>query len=394
MSKDPVVIVEALRTPMGSYLSSLTRLSATDLGAVVVRGTMFMTNLGPNDIDEVIMGCVLSAGAGQAPARQVVLKAGLSNETTATTVNKVCGSGMRAVMMAVNQILGGESEVVLAGGMESMSNAPLLVKRPGKKEEPDFSEYKDHLFWDGLYDAYKKGTPMGEFAEATAEKYKFSRKDQDDFTIESVKRAQNYMDSEGYIREVVPLSVKEGNEIKEINKDEPVERAKIEKIPDLKPVFKKEGTITAANASGITDGAAVLLLMRESVAKKYKLKPRAKIVAQTSVAREPEWFTVAPSKAIKSVLDKAGWAKKDVDLFEINEAFAVVPMAVMQDLGVSHDKVNVHGGACAMGHPIGASGARVLVTLLNALEQKKLKKGIASVCIGGGEATAMAIEVI
>lgn len=394
MTKDPVVIVEALRTPMGSYLSSLRRLSATDLGAVAVRGTLFMSDLRPNDIDEVIMGCVLSAGVGQAPARQVVIKAGLSNETPATMVNKVCGSGMRAVMMGTTQILAGESDVVLAGGMESMSNAPLLVKRPGKKEDPNFSEHKDHLFWDGLYDAYKKGTPMGDFAEATAEKYKLSREDQDNFTIESVKRAQTYMKSNGYTREVIPISVKEGEEVKEINKDEPVERAKIEKIPDLKPVFKKDGTITAANASGLTDGAAVLLLMRESMAKKYKLKPRAKIIAQATAAREPEWFTVAPTKAIKSVLDKANWSKKDVDLFEINEAFSVVPMAVMQDLDIPHDKVNIHGGACAMGHPIGASGARILVTLLNALENKKLKKGIASICIGGGEATAMAIEVI
>lgn len=394
MTKDPVVIVEALRTPMGSYLSSLKRLSATDLGAVAVRGTLFMSDLRPNDIDEVIMGCVLSAGVGQAPARQVVIKAGLLNETPATMVNKVCGSGMRAVMMGTTQILAGESDVVLAGGMESMSNAPLLVKRPGKKEDPNFSEHKDHLFWDGLYDAYKKGTPMGDFAEATAEKYKLSREDQDNFTIESVKRAQTYMKSNGYTREVIPISVKEGEEVKEINKDEPVERAKIEKIPDLKPVFKKDGTITAANASGLTDGAAVLLLMRESMAKKYKLKPRAKIIAQATAAREPEWFTVAPTKAIKSVLDKANWSKKDVDLFEINEAFSVVPMAVMQDLDIPHDKVNIHGGACAMGHPIGASGARILVTLLNALENKKLKKGIASICIGGGEATAMAIEVI
>ena len=394
MSKDPVVIVEALRTPMGSYLSSLKRLSATDLGAVAVRGTVFMTNLSANDIDEVIMGCVLPAGVGQAPARQVALKAGLSNETAATTINKVCGSGMRAVMMATTQILAGESEVVLAGGMESMSNAPLLIKRPGKKEKPDFSDPKDHLFWDGLYDAYKKGTPMGEFAEVTAEKYKLSREDQDAFTIESVKRAQEYMKGNGYIREVIPISVKEGDEVKEISKDEPVERAKIEKIPELKPAFKKDGTITAANASGLSDGASVLLLMRESMAKKYKLTPRAKIVAQATAAREPEWFTIAPTKAIKSVLDKAKWSKKDVDLFEINEAFSVVPMAVMQDLDIPHDKVNVHGGACAMGHPIGASGARILVTLLNALENKNLKKGVASICIGGGEATAMAIEVI
>jgi len=394
-NSDPVVIVEAARTPMGSWLSTFRPISAVDLGVAAAKGVMSKSGLDADKVDEVIMGCVLPGGLGQAPARQVCIKSGLSKSTTATTVNKVCGSGMRAVMMGVNQILVGESDIVLAGGMESMSNAPLMTKRPGKREEPDFSDPKDHMFWDGLFDAYEEGTPMVAFAETTAEKYGFTREDQDNFTIESVGRAQAYMKTDDYSKEVVPVTVKDGDEERVVSCDEPVERSKVDKIPKLKPCYKKEGgTITAANASGIADGAAVLLLMKESTARSYNLTPRARIVSQAAEAREPEWFTIAPVLAVESALKKANWTKTDVDLYEVNEAFAVVAMSCMKELGLPHEKVNVHGGAVAMGHPLGASGARILVTLLNALEARNLKKGVATACIGGGEATAMAIELL
>lgn len=391
--KDPIVIVEALRTPMGSFQSAFQKLSAVDLATVTVRGMLHMTELHKGAVSEVIMGNVLGAGLKQAPARQVALRAGLPDMTNATTVNKVCGSGMKAVMMGASQILTGESSVVIAGGMESMSNAPLFIKRPPKKTPPPAEpHYEDHLFYDGLFDAYASKTPMGMFAEATAEKYGFSREDQDAFTIHSVEKAQKATKERLFEREIVPIQLKSADTVENFDVDEPVQRAKLDKIPELKPVFKPDGTITAANASGLTDGAAALMLMRESEAAKHGLAPRARIVGYTSAGLEPKWFTLAPIEATKKLFEKIGWHGKDVDLYEVNEAFAVVAMAAMKDLHIVPEKFNVHGGACALGHPLGASGARVLVTLLNALEALNLKRGVASLCIGGGEGVAMAIE--
>ena len=393
MPKDPVVIVEALRTPMGSFQSSLRTLSAPDLAAVVVRGLLYTTGLPKHAIDEIIMGCVLQAGIGQAPARQVVIKAGLSEKTRATTVNKVCGSGMKALMIGVGQLLTGESQTIIAGGMESMSRAPLFIKRPGLKESPPSApEYLDHLFHDGLEDAYEKGTSMGVFAELLAEDYGFSREAQDAFAIQSLKKAQAAVSEGLFEREVIPIVLTTKDQSEELCSDEPVARAKLEKIPHLKPAFKENGTITAASASAIADGAAGLLLMRESEAKKWGLTPRARIVGYASSGVKPQWFTRAPIDAIKSLLSKIHWSSDEVDLYEINEAFAVVAMAAQRDLDIPDEKINVHGGACALGHPLGASGARIVVTLLNALESRNLKKGIASLCIGGGEGVAIAIE--
>jgi len=393
--KDPVVILEALRTPIGSFQSSLQKLSAPELASVVVRGLLYTTGLPKHSIDEIIMGCVLQAGLGQAPARQVVFKSGLSEKTVATTLNKVCGSGMKAVMAGASQLLTGESNAIIAGGMESMSNAPLFIKRPGRKEDPPLHPtYGDHLFYDGLEDAYNKGTSMGVFAERLAEKYKFSREDQDAFAKHSVEKAQKATVDGLFEREIVPLVLKAGDQVEEVSSDEPVGRVSVEKIPSLKPVFLPEGTITAASASAITDGAAAVLLMRESEAKKWGLTPRARIVGYASAGVEPQWFTLAPIDAIKNLLTKIKWSLDEVDLFEINEAFAVVALAAQRDLGIPDAKLNVHGGSCALGHPLGASGARIIVTLLNALESRDLKKGVASLCIGGGEGVAIAIERI
>lgn len=393
MNKDPIVIVEALRTPMGSFQSCLKELSAVHLGTAVVRALLHMTNIPKESISDVILGSVLQAGQGQAPARQVVVRSDLPLTVGATTINKVCGSGMKAVMMGASQIMAGDAKVIIAGGMESMSQAPLFIKRPGKKEEPPKDPtYLDHLFHDGLHDAYQKGTPMGIFAEATAAKYGFSREEQDAFAINSVQKAQAAL-KEGYFeREIVPLVLKIENETQTIDTDEPIQRAKIEKIPQLRPAFKEDGTITAASSSAITDGASVLMMMQESTARAHGLTPRAKIVGYTSFGLEPEWFTLAPIHAIQTLLKKVGWKTDDVDLYEINEAFAVVAMAAQKDLGIKDHQLNIHGGACALGHPIGASGARLLTTLINALEIHNLNRGVASLCIGGGEAVAMAIE--
>ncbi len=391
--KDPIVIVEALRTPIGSFQSSLQKLSAPDLAAVVVRGLMYTTGLPKHSIDEILMGCVLQTGIGQSPARQVAFKAGLLETTRATTLNKVCGSGMKAIMTGVNQLLTGESKIIIAGGMESMSRAPLFIKRPGRKEEPPLHpDYMDHLFHDGLEDAYEKGTSMGIFAERLAEKYGFSREMQDAFAIHSVEKAQAASKNGLFEREIVPIVLKIGDETIDIIEDEPISRAKIDKIPHLKPAFKENGTITPATASAITDGAAGLLLMRQSEATKRGFKVRARIVGQASAGMEPQWFTLAPIEAMKNLLGHIKWSVADVDLFEINEAFAVVAMAAQRDLHIPDEKLNVHGGACALGHPIGASGARIVVTLLNALEARSLKKGVASLCIGGGEGIALGIE--
>lgn len=391
--KDPIVIVEALRTPMGSFQASLSTLSAVHLGTAVVRALMFMTGLPKDAITEVIMGNVLQAGEGQAPARQVALQAGLLHTTNATTVNKVCGSGMKALMMGCHQLLAGEASLIIAGGMESMSRAPLFITRPPRKESPPADPvFLDHLFHDGLQDAYQKGTPMGIFAEETALKYGFSREDQDAFATHSVEKAQLAARTGAFDREIVPLVLKEGETSREIRTDEPVERARIEKIPLLRPAFREDGTITAASSSALTDGASALLLMRESEAKKRGLSPRARIIGSSSFGVEPQWFTLAPIGAIRTLLNKVNWKVEDVDLYEVNEAFAVVAMAAQRELGIADHKLNVFGGACALGHPIGASGARLITTLLNALEQKNQHRGIASLCIGGGEAVAMAIE--
>lgn len=388
MVQDPVVIVEALRTPIGAFNGALKRLSAPELAAIAIRGVIGLSKIHPEDITEVLMGCVLTAGVGQAPARQATLKAGLSVSVPATTISKVCGSGMKTVMLAHDQIMVDSEAVLLAGGMESMSNSPTLQL---KEKHRSGKETVDHLFYDGLEDAYTNKT-MGVFAEETVKLYGFSRADQDQYALESLDRARKATNDEKFLREIVPIAIDTPGGDVEIEVDEPLNRAKPEKIPHLKPVFDPAGTITAANASGITDGAAVLLLMRASKAKKLGLKARAKIVAHSSFAQVPEKFTTAPVGAVQAVLKKAGWIKNDVDLFEINEAFAVVTMACMKELGLPHDKVNIYGGACALGHPIGASGARILVTLLNALEQTNKQKGVASLCIGGGEATAVAIE--
>ena len=395
MPKDPVVILEGLRTPIGSFQSSLKKLSAPDLAAVVVRGLIYTMGLPKHSIDEIIMGCVLQAGLGQSPARQVVFKAGLAEKTLGTTLNKVCGSGMKAVIMGANQLLTGESKSVIAGGMESMSHAPLFITRPGKKEEPPLSPvYMDHLFHDGLEDAYEKKTSMGIFAERLAKKYGFSREEQDDFAKHSVEKAKKATVDGFFEREIIPIVLKAGDEMGEVDIDETVDRINVEKIPSLKPAFMENGTITAASASALADGAAGLLLMRASEATKWGLTPRARIVGYASAGVEPQWFGLAPIDAIKNLLAKIKWSMDEVDLFEINEAFAVVAMAAQRDLGIPNEKLNIYGGACALGHPLGASGARIIVTLLNALEARGLKKGIASLCVGGGEGVAMAIEMI
>ena len=400
MSQDPVVIVEALRTPIGAFQGKLNRISAPELGAITVRAITDLTKIDPVQITEVMMGCVLTAGLGQAPARQVVRKAGLSDYVGATTINKVCGSGMKAVMLAHDQIVCSEDDVLIAGGMENMSRTPhLLLDARGEKNKLDEAavtpkNVTDHLFLDGLEDAYQKGASMGLLAEQTADTHHITRKDQDAFAKESLRRAQDAQKNEKFQREMIPITL--GTPAGEVNidADECVEKAKPEKIDTLKPAFKEEGTITAATASSIADGAAALLLMRASKAKALGLPIRAKILAHAHHAQSPDTFAIAPIEAIQKVVKKAHWTLKNVDLFEINEAFAVVPLAVMKALGLSHEKVNIHGGACAMGHPIGASGARILVTLLNALEQTEKKRGVAAVCIGGGEATAVAIELV
>jgi acetyl-CoA C-acetyltransferase len=389
---DPIVIVEALRTPIGLFQGDLQRLSAPELGSAAITSLLALTGLDPKHVDDVIMGCVLPAGQGQGPARQVVMGSGLNPHTKAMLVNKVCGSGMQAVILGAQQLHLGDSEVILAGGMESMSNAPLLKKRPPKGQEPEAKHYADHLFLDGLEDAYNKNASMGMFAEKTAERYGFTRKKQDDYAILSLTRAQQATTKGYFAPEVVPIIVKTPEDTKEVVEDGGVTRGKVEKIPLLKAAFKEKGTITAASSSGLSDGAAVLLLMKESKAKSLGLPSRAKIVAYAGHAHEPEWFTTAPIESIKKLLKKTGWTKKDVDLFEINEAFAAVTLAAIEELDLDIDKVNIHGGACALGHPLGASGARIIVTLLNALEQTGKKKGIAAICIGGGEALALAIE--
>ena len=391
---DPIVIVGMSRTPMGGFQGDLTPLTAHEMGASSIAAALSNANVAADDVDEVIMGCVLPAGQGQAPARQAALGAGLPMTVPCSTVNKMCGSGMKAMMMASDALIAGSVDVIVAGGMESMTNAPYLLPNARGGMRLGHGEVKDHMFLDGLEDAYDKGKPMGVFAEATATKYQFTRKAQDEYALESLRRAQTAIADGSFADEVAPITIKTRKGEHVVEHDEQPGKAMPEKIPNLRPAFAKDGTVTAANSSSISDGAAALVLMRKSTAEEKGLSPIAVIHAHASNAHEPAWFTTAPIGAMEKVLAKTGWSKDDVDLFEINEAFAVVPMAAMQDMGLDHAKVNVHGGACALGHPIGASGARISVTLISALKKYGKKKGIASLCIGGGEATAIAVELL
>ena len=389
---DPVVIVGAARTPMGAFQGDMKNVSAPELGAAAIKAAVERAGIKAEDVQEVIMGNVLSAGQGQAPARQAALGAGLPLGVGCTTINKMCGSGMKAAMLANDLLLAGTNTVMVAGGMESMTNAPYLLPKARGGLRLGHGEVKDHMFLDGLEDAYDRGRLMGTFAEDTAAKYQFSREAQDGFAITSLKRAQDAINNGWFAAEITPLTIKQGKGETTIARDEQPLKANLDKIPQLKPVFRKDGTVTPANSSSISDGAAALVLMRLSEAQKRGLKPLAKIVGHTTHAHEPNWFTTAPVGALKKLFLQTGWNKNDIDLYEINEAFAVVTMAAMHDLDLPHAKVNVHGGACALGHPIGASGARIVVTLLAALEKYGLKRGVAALCIGGGEATALAIE--
>jgi acetyl-CoA C-acetyltransferase len=393
MKNDPVVIVSAARTPMGGFQGELKGFAAPELGAAAIRAAVERAKLRPEDVQEVIMGCVLPAGQGQAPARQAALGAGLPLGTGCTTVNKMCGSGMKAAMFANDLLLSGTNDVIVAGGMESMTNAPYLLPKARAGLRMGHAQVLDHMFYDGLEDAYDKGRLMGTFAEDCASKYQFSRQTQDDFAIQSLKRAQAANKQGWFAWEITPIALKAGKDEKFIEIDEQPFKANLEKIPTLKPAFRKDGTVTAANSSSISDGAAALVMMRRSQAEKRGLAPLAVVVGHSTHAQEPGWFTTAPVGAIAKLFERTNWTAKNVDLYEINEAFAVVAMAAMKEHGLPHDKVNVHGGACALGHPIGASGARIVVTLIGALRKYGLKRGVASLCIGGGEATAMAIEL-
>ena len=392
MAEDPIVIVGMARTPMGSFQGALTACSAAELGAVAVSGALERAGIAAGDVDEVVMGCVLQAGQGQAPARQASIGAGIPNSTGATTVNKMCGSGMRATMFGHDMLAAGTADVVVSGGLESMTNAPYLLPKARGGLRMGHGEVRDHMFLDGLEDAYDKGKLMGVFAENTAEKYQFSREDQDQFAIRSLERGKTANEDGSFAAEMVPVTVKTRKNEMVVERDEQPFSADTSKIPNLRPAFKKDGTVTAANSSSISDGASALVMMRCSEAEKRGLTPLATIVAHTVNAHEPEWFTTAPVGAITKVLGKAGWSKDEVDLWEINEAFAVVTMAAMKEHALSPDIVNIHGGACAMGHPIGSSGSRIIATLIGAMQKHNLKKGVATLCIGGGEATAMAIE--
>ncbi len=393
MKPDPIVIVSAARTPMGAFQGELKGFAAPQLGAAAIRAAVERAKLKPEDVQEVLMGCVLPAGQGQAPARQAALGAGLSLATGCTTINKMCGSGMKAAMFAHDSLAAGTVDVVVAGGMESMTNAPYLLPKARAGLRMGHAQVLDHMFYDGLEDAYEKGRLMGAFAEECAGSYKFTREAQDDFAITSLKRAQKANKEGWFAWETTPLAIKAGKDEKFMEIDEQPFKANLEKIPTLKPAFAKDGTVTAANSSSISDGAAALVLMRRSTADKLGLTALATIIGHSTHAQAPALFTTAPVGAIKKLLEKANWKAENVDLYEINEAFAVVTMAAMQEHKLPHDKVNVHGGACALGHPIGASGARILVTLIGALRKYGGKRGVASLCIGGGEATAMAIEL-
>lgn len=394
MSQDPIVVAGMARTPMGSFQGSLHGASAPELGSAAIKGALERADVPSEDVSEVFMGCVLPAGQGQAPARQAAIGAGIPVDAGATTINKMCGSGMRAAMFGHDTLAAGNAEVVVAGGLESMSNAPYVVPKVRAGLRMGHAELQDHMFVDGLEDAYEPGKLMGHFAEATAQKYQFTRAEQDEFAIRSLTRARTANEDGTFADEMVPVTVKTRKGETVVERDEQPFSANLEKIPSLRPAFSKDGTVTAANSSSISDGAAALVLMRESEAERRGLTPLARIVAQATHSQEPAWFTTAPPPAIRKVLDKAGWDADDVDLYEVNEAFAVVTMVAMREFGLSPDKVNVHGGACALGHPVGASGARIMATLIAALRKYGLDKGVASLCIGGGEATAVALELI
>jgi len=390
---ESIVIVGAKRTPIGALQGKFNNVTASELGATAIKAAVEQAGVKPQEVDDLIFGCVLQAGQGQAPARQAALKAGLQNTTPATTVNKMCGSGMKAAMMAWDELSTGNAKIVVAGGMESMTNAPHLLPKSRGGYRYGAQQLLDSMATDGLEDAYG-GKPMGYYADKTAEKYGFTREQMDAYAKVSTERAVNASKSGAFADEIAPVTVKgrAGEEV--VKDDETPFTVKLEKIPTLRPAFNKDGTVTAATSSSISDGAAALVMMTESEAKKRGAKPLARIVAYASNAHEPEWFTTAPVGAIQKVLAKAGWKASDVDLFEVNEAFAVVTMAAMKDIGIPHDKVNVNGGAVALGHPIGATGARIITTLIYALKKRGLKKGVAALCIGGGEGTAIALEVL
>ncbi len=391
--EDPIVITGIARTPIGGFLGELSPLKATELGSIAISAALNRSRISSEDVDEVIMGCVLPAGVGQAPARQASIAAGVKKSAGCTTVNKVCGSGMKAVMLAHDALIADSAKIVIAGGMESMSNAPHLL--PASRTGYRFGHNKivDHMAFDGLEDAYE-GEAMGVYAELCADTYKFDRESQDNYAVESLRRAQTAMESGAFDDEITPVEVSHRGKLKTVRSDEQPSKAQFDKIPLLKPAFKKTGTVTAANASSISDGAAAIVLMRNSEALARGIKPFAEIISHVSHSQEPSEFTTAPIGAIKKLMGRANWKISEVDLFEINEAFAVVPMATIQTLGLDQSIVNVNGGACALGHPIGCSGSRIIVTLLSALRNKNLKKGVASLCIGGGEATALAVELL
>ena len=391
---DPIVIVSAARTPMGSFQGDFANLAAHDLGGAAIKAAVERAGIAPELVTEVLFGNCLMAGQGQAPARQAAFKGGLPKSAGAVTLSKMCGSGMRAAMFAHDMLVAGTHDVLVSGGMESMTGAPYLLLKGRGGYRMGHDRVFDHMMLDGLEDAYEPGRSMGTFGEDCAAKYGFTREQQDKFAQTSVQRAQDAIKSGAFKDEITPVTVKDRKGERVVDTDEGPGKINIDKIPTLKPAFKKDGTVTAAASSSINDGAAAMVLMRESTAKKLGCKPLARIVAHATHAQEPEWFSTAPIGATEKALEKAGWKVDDVDLWEINEAFAVVPMALMHDMKVPHDKVNVNGGACALGHPIGASGARIMVTLIHALKSRGLKKGIATLCIGGGEATAVALEMV
>jgi len=393
-TQDPIVIVGAARTPMGSFQGDFSSLAAHDLGGAAIKAAVERSGVSADAVNEVLFGNCLMAGQGQAPARQAGFKGGLPISAGAVTLSKMCGSGMRAAMFGHDMLLAGSADVVVAGGMESMTNAPYLLQKARGGYRIGHDRMFDHMMLDGLEDAYEAGRSMGTFGEDCAAKYGFTREQQDNFAITSVKRAQAATVSGAFAAEITPVTVKGRAGDTVISTDEAPGKVKLEKIATLKPAFKKDGTITAASSSSISDGAAALVMMRASTAAQMGLKPLAKIVSHAVHAQEPNWFATAPVGAVNKALAKAGWSVKDVDLWEVNEAFAVVPMALMHDLNLSHDIVNVNGGACALGHPIGASGARIMVTLMYALQARGLKKGVATLCIGGGEGTAVALEML
>jgi acetyl-CoA C-acetyltransferase len=393
-SADPVVIVSYARTPMGGFQGALSDAKSTDLGAVAVKAALDRAGLDPQKVEQIIMGCVLPAGLGQAPARQAGMGAGLPTSTEATTINKMCGSGMQAAMMAHDALAAGSADVIVAGGMESMTNAPYLMQKHRGGARIGHDVISDSMYLDGLEDAYTPGKLMGQFAEDTAKDYQFTREQQDAYAIESAGRAKRAQESGAFDAEIASVEVKTRKGPVTVDRDEQPTRSDPSKIPNLKPAFGKDGTITAASAASISDGAAALVMMRQSTAQALGLTPVARVVSQAAHAHEPHLFTTAPVFALQKALKKAGWSPDDVDLWEVNEAFAIVPMIAMQELGIPHNKINVNGGACALGHPLGASGARVLTTLLSALKAHGKTRGMAALCIGGGEATAMGVELV